>query len=226
MNRGEQWDPETDKIVARIDPPGKMEDYYDMVEVWRKLDCGRKDPPQLSQKEMEVLFLEAANEICDEGKMDPAYAYAFKHTGLVPRPAGRIMSIKECKRRKGVWNSAIDEYIELGTDTRSREEIEVTAKLGINLGAFLPRCERIGCNNKAAWKDNESVKFRRCGKCKSAVYCSAECQKTAWNSVHKEKCGLPGHREQTAPAQDALDVFLKVRFNEKLGLPVDFPWPW
>jgi len=136
------------------------------------------------------------------------------------------MSAKECKLRRDAWNKCIDDYIALGTDTRSQEEIELTVKLGINLGAYLPKCERKGCPNRAAWKDQDSIKFRRCGKCKCTVYCSSECQKRAWTESHKEKCGAPAYRGQPSPAQDAIDLVLKPRFNEKLGLPTDFPWPW
>jgi hypothetical protein len=88
---------------------------------------------------------------------------------LLARPAGRLMSAKECKLRRDAWNKCIDDYIALGTDTRSQEEIELTVKLGINLGAYLPKCERKGCPNRAAWKDQDSIKFRRCGKCKCVI---------------------------------------------------------
>jgi hypothetical protein len=98
----------------------------------------------------------------------------YKNVALIPlvRPAGRLMSAMECKLRRDAWNKCVDEYIEKGVDTRSREEIELTVKLGINLGAYLPKCERKGCPNRAAWKDRDSIKFRRCGKCKCVNYFS------------------------------------------------------
>jgi Ankyrin repeat len=85
MNTGEQWDPKTNKIITREDPQRNIEDFYDLMELWRAFDGLRIDPPQFSKKEMDKLLLTSANELRDEGKMDPAYAHAFNRTGLLPR---------------------------------------------------------------------------------------------------------------------------------------------
>ena len=46
-------------------------------------------------------------------------------------------------------------------------------------------CTWIGCEKK---QKNEDIKFKVCGGCKMAYYCSKSCQKRAWNSKHRNIC--------------------------------------
>ena len=50
-------------------------------------------------------------------------------------------------------------------------------------------------------KKSEAADFERlkvCGRCKDALYCSSECQKSDWKA-HKPQCGTPDPDMQTSP---------------------------
>ncbi|KAJ6543813.1 hypothetical protein B0H10DRAFT_2134097 [Mycena sp. CBHHK59/15] len=47
--------------------------------------------------------------------------------------------------------------------------------------------------------ESKDVKFQRCGSCKKVLYCSKECQKTAW-SGHKPMCNIQGTNRKAVRA--------------------------
>ena len=44
-------------------------------------------------------------------------------------------------------------------------------------------------------KKSEDVKLKTCGRCKMVYYCSKDCARAAWKSIHKKACRAPGQVE-------------------------------
>jgi MYND finger len=63
-----------------------------------------------------------------------------------------------------------------------------SSHIGRHASALLPFC--LACNISADMLASEGRKLLRCTGCKSATYCSAECQKQHWKSSHKHQCPL------------------------------------
>ncbi|KAJ3523184.1 hypothetical protein NM688_g8767 [Phlebia brevispora] len=148
------------------------------------------------------------------GLVDPAYAYALHKNNFHPRPQGRTLDKKYLKTRQTAWNSAVDEYIELGIDKRPRSVIERGAKVGLSLGALYRVCENPECGKV---EGDGHTTLRVCSKCKISVFCSTACQAKMWPQ-HKEECGSPHHREQLLLSQHNLfegaRPVVAAKFNE------------
>ncbi|KAJ6595682.1 hypothetical protein DFH09DRAFT_1357603 [Mycena vulgaris] len=131
--------------------------------------------------------------------VDPAYAAACKETMLALSPAAaRAIPQTEWVKAMTTWNEAVDKYIASGVDDRSPEIIEAAGKTGLAGGPFYRRCEAAGC----AGIESISTTFPQCSGCKTAVYCSPSCQKSAWKA-HKSACYAGTVQAQMLPSQAA-----------------------
>lgn len=119
-----------------------------------------------------------------QGLMDPAFAYAMERAGFVPqyaswipdgpfahshaltccvdRPQGRRTSHQMRKDMQGTWNKLVDEYIHLGDDARSVEDIERAAKISGGNGAYFRTCGGADCKKS----EGRNVSFSYCAGCK------------------------------------------------------------
>ncbi|CAA7262693.1 unnamed protein product [Cyclocybe aegerita] len=145
---------------------------------------------------------EFGKRVTEQGLVDPAFGYAMcRYPDRVPLPVDRtVRSRQVMEGRHAIWNSLVDEYIALGTDSRSAFEIARAAKVGTWGGAYIRQCEGENCD-KVEQKDVE--KLQQCIKCQMAVYCGRECQKSAW-PTHKKVCSTPAQRPQLLPSQMAV----------------------
>ncbi|KAJ7116317.1 hypothetical protein C8R44DRAFT_627700, partial [Mycena epipterygia] len=146
-----------------------------------------------------------AQELLEEGLIDPAFAYALSRVDFAPRPQSRMCSRYLSESRQKRWNALIDEYIATKGDRRSKHMIERAAKIGTWNGALIRMCEGPDCG-KFEGAEVETLKL--CSKCKISVYCSSSCQKSAWKT-HKTECGKDGQHEQSLPSQDSVAQHLK-----------------
>jgi hypothetical protein len=73
------------------------------------------------------------------------------------------MTKGDCLEVQALWNEAVDEYISLGKDKRSKEVIERAAKIGQSNGALYRVCEGVACNN---FEGCGGTKLRLCSRCK------------------------------------------------------------
>ncbi|KAJ7147171.1 hypothetical protein C8R43DRAFT_543572 [Mycena crocata] len=48
--------------------------------------------------------------------------------------------------------------------------------------------------------ENKKIKFRRCGACQKAAYCSVDCQKKDWKN-HKTRCHLQAQNREALPTR-------------------------
>ncbi|KAJ7288206.1 hypothetical protein C8J57DRAFT_1459819 [Mycena rebaudengoi] len=136
-------------------------------------------------------------------------------TRVIPSGRGRTMPKSKCLQAQEVitedyiliwnsyetrqsWNTAIDEYVQNGTDPRPRLEIKKAAKISVSLRPLYASCEADGCQ-KMAGVDIE--KLSRCSRCKyrSLQYnCDVEKEftlelphKSAKRARPKQRCGFP-----------------------------------
>ncbi|KAJ6473641.1 hypothetical protein C8R47DRAFT_1145096 [Mycena vitilis] len=132
------------------------------------------------------------------GKIDRAFAKAAEKTGYLRRPGWHEVDSKlDGKLSVSKWNQAVDDYITSGVDYRGRRIIENAAKIGSTGGPLFRRCEANGCPNV---EGRESVQLLLCSGCKTAVYCSKNCQKHTWAS-HKLSCRSGTVNVQALPSQ-------------------------
>jgi hypothetical protein len=61
------------------------------------------------------------------------------------------------------WNAQVDSYIASGVDSRTKEQIELGAKIGPDHGPLHRRCEGVGCNKL---EGRDETKMNTCGKCR------------------------------------------------------------
>ncbi|KAJ7754504.1 hypothetical protein B0H16DRAFT_1418206 [Mycena metata] len=150
-------------------------------------------------------WLEKPNEIVlkilvQKRRIDPAYVAACKTTQIAPSPSAiRAIPKPQWLQSMKTWNSAVDAYIASGVDHRAPETIEAAAKIGYAGGPLWCKCEGEGCS-KMESRDAEA--FPRCSGCKTAVYCSHNCQKSAWKA-HKTACRAGDVKAQLLPSQEA-----------------------
>ncbi|KIJ67895.1 hypothetical protein HYDPIDRAFT_25356 [Hydnomerulius pinastri MD-312] len=145
-------------------------------------------------------------DLCKEmgTELDPAYDYALWRVDFNPVPLGRLTPKLYAIKKQEDWNVEVDKYIASGVDPRPREEIELAAKIGPNNGALYWHCEGVGCT-KVEGRDVQ--KLHVCAKCKLSVYCSRECQTTAWKN-HKGVCGSSEQQGQALPSQVQMMRFM------------------
>ncbi|KAL4425770.1 hypothetical protein ABPG75_009786 [Micractinium tetrahymenae] len=132
-------------------------------------------------KEMTARLLVPLREA---GLIDPAFYYAAEKVDFLLRghwPEATLPRIEMLKRKEEV-NSAVDEYIALGTDPRPALEIERAAKIAVDGGPLFRRCAGCGVY-ETAWGEHKA-----CAACKSVCYCGRECQVEHWKAGHKRVC--------------------------------------
>ncbi|KAH9928402.1 uncharacterized protein B0H18DRAFT_1001147, partial [Fomitopsis serialis] len=123
------------------------------------------------------------NDTMSEQKADPAFRHVLSKYLVLPRPMNKRYTKNLVKTLSDNWNAAVDEYIALGTDSRSVLEIEQAAKFDSDFGPMWKSCEAPGCTAI----ERPGVKMKCCSGCKTTYYCSAKCQKTDWKK-HKAEC--------------------------------------
>ncbi|KAJ7664280.1 hypothetical protein B0H17DRAFT_1336711 [Mycena rosella] len=133
--------------------------------------------------------------------IEPAYAAAARQAMLTPSPASAAAMPKtEWIKVMETWNDAVDAYIAFDAAERPPEIIEAAAKIGLTGGPLYRKCEGAGCANTESSKSAEA--FSCCSGCKTAVYCSRSCQKSAWRA-HKQACRARNVQPQLLPSQEA-----------------------
>ncbi|KDQ11942.1 hypothetical protein BOTBODRAFT_432510 [Botryobasidium botryosum FD-172 SS1] len=148
------------------------------------------------------------------GRIDPAYFYACKQVDFFPRPYARKHSKLLCEDMQLRWNAAVDKYILRGGDSRSRFEIERAAKIGRWNGALIQTCEGVGCTKV---ENVEGTVLRKCSRCKISVYCSQQCQRSAW-PAHKAICLSDDQHEQMLPSQLVVKTIADAPFKDPAGV--------
>lgn len=82
---------------------------------------------------------------------------------LVISPWNGEISKIEAQTRVAIWNTLVDKYILNEYDSRSRLEIEIEAKIGLDGGPLFKQCEAKGCTNVEG-RDINKLKY--CSGCK------------------------------------------------------------
>ncbi|KZP33764.1 hypothetical protein FIBSPDRAFT_1035767 [Athelia psychrophila] len=154
---------------------------------------------------------EVANKLESQGHIDAAFAYAIRKVHLFPRPVGQSISKRDSLDTQYAWNKVIDQYIDLNTDPRSRDQIERAAKIGRECGALYRACDGPNCQTT---EGPNLPKLKKCSKCKVGVYCSQECQLRSWRLTHKAECNQPGQTEQALPSQKAIAKYVSSEIKE------------
>nr|GAT55884.1 predicted protein [Mycena chlorophos] len=72
-----------------------------------------------------------------------------------------------------------------------------------------------GCDNPTCLKIMPSANFKCCGGCRKMLYCSAECQKAAWRSGHKQYCASRLKNAQQIPLSRKEKSFLRALANHE-----------
>ncbi|KAF7343341.1 Calcium uniporter protein 5, mitochondrial [Mycena venus] len=159
-------------------------------------------------------------ELEENGEIDPAYAAVGLKVHFSPMcpQVAHTMSRSELMGTIRLWNAAVDEYIASGVDSRPAEVIENATKVGTTGGPLHRRCEAAGC---PSIEFRNGAKLSVCSGCKKAVYCSHNCQKSAWR-VHKKACRAGKVLAQMLPSQEAYAKQLDLGFREiASALPSD-----
>ncbi|TDL24191.1 hypothetical protein BD410DRAFT_838248 [Rickenella mellea] len=150
-------------------------------------------------------LLSQVDSVVQRNLIDPAFAYAVKSVGWVPKPlGGPVYSKTQMEFRAGLFNDFVDEYIGQGTDKRPKLEIERAAKMRPSCGALYKVCEAKQCDLQ---EGGDIAPFKRCGKCRLTFYCSSDCQKADWKH-HKKICGSHGQVELPLPSQQAFERYI------------------
>ncbi|KAG6906511.1 hypothetical protein DXG01_013538 [Tephrocybe rancida] len=177
-----------------------------------------QDPYALSEPAASRFLHSLIISLKPRNAIDPAFEFALKEVLFLPRPFGRMCSKNALEAAERQWNAAVDKYISSSAaGTRSADDIERAAKIDRSGGALYKACEGANCERS---ESRGSPKFRVCSKCKMSVYCSRECQTSAWKA-HKIICGDPDQREQALPSQIAIEEFLNNE-GEDITLPANF----
>ncbi|ESK90217.1 hypothetical protein Moror_7722 [Moniliophthora roreri MCA 2997] len=163
----------------------------------------RNQTMEMVQREKVTYFRQVLNVMGREDEVDEAFWYALDKVDFFPRPWEKQLSKVECRKRMTEWNDAVEEYITTQRDPRSRIDIEVEAKIGMDGGPLYKFCYAEDCDN-AEKRDVESL--RRCGGCGLVWYCSKECQKKSWKEEgHKSECKGGAVRAQQSHSQWAME---------------------
>ncbi|KLO16014.1 hypothetical protein SCHPADRAFT_232358 [Schizopora paradoxa] len=76
-------------------------------------------------------------------------------------------------------------------------------------GKFSATCNRTGCN-----KREHEVRFIRCAGCRLAIYCSKECRKMDWNTIHRNGCAISYVPEDEHVRQRDLQCAMSILASE------------
>ncbi|KAJ7709495.1 hypothetical protein B0H17DRAFT_1190700 [Mycena rosella] len=140
-------------------------------------------------------------DLSKKRQIDPAYVAACKKTMVTPSPTAlRAVPKPNCIKMAKQWNIAVDTYIASGVDLRASGIIEAAAKIGPAGGPLYRKCEAAGCA-KIEGSDSANA-FPYCSGCKTTVYCSHDCQKSAWKT-HKSACRAGNVEAQMLSSQEA-----------------------
>lgn len=81
---------------------------------------------------------------------------------LLCRPQRSSLSRLVRRNAQSRWNGYVDEYVQLGKDPRSAEDIAKAAKISSGNGAYFKTCQAPNCGKI----EGSSSLFKRCSKCK------------------------------------------------------------
>ncbi|KAF9061257.1 hypothetical protein BDP27DRAFT_1429141 [Rhodocollybia butyracea] len=194
--------PETQQTMAEFGVDGKIMD--ELVAKYNKDAAMLICDPRFRESSGELIEMACK----EDERVDPAFAWTYLQLRFFPSPQGRSTSKKWCLTKQREWNLTVDKYIALGTDARSKLDIECAAKIGHSLGPLHKTCEAVGCG-KVEGKDVK--KLLTCSKCQMSYYCSPDCQKLSWKE-HKKLCGTGVHQgEAPLPSQTVIEDFVLKR---------------
>lgn len=108
-------------------------------------------------------------------------------------PAIRSTVTEQLRRKFGkFWlDAVVEEAADEAQCKTSRETTMSLLRLNHDLAIdedSLARCGNSDCHKLQLNKGD----FKKCARCKTVSYCSAECQKAHWKSGHKAECRAPG----------------------------------
>lgn len=87
---------------------------------------------------------------------------SWLYSRLLCRPQRGTLSRLVRQNAQSQWNSYIDEYIQLGKDPRTAEDIARAAKISSGNGAEFKTCQAPNCMKV----EGSSSQFKRCSNCK------------------------------------------------------------
>ncbi|KAF8844698.1 hypothetical protein BDN67DRAFT_1007867 [Paxillus ammoniavirescens] len=97
-------------------------------------------------------------------EIDLAFKYALRHVDFSPIPMGSSSTRNaDTIKQQEDWNAQVDSYIASGVDSRTKEQIELEAKIGPDHGPLHRRCEGVGCNKL---EGRDEARMNTCGKCR------------------------------------------------------------
>ncbi|KAF8958573.1 hypothetical protein BDZ97DRAFT_1841390 [Flammula alnicola] len=186
----EHWDPSLRRILQNYDVLAGVDP--DLRQHFERLQTSGIIGSLLRQLQPDDPT-EFGKMMLERGIVDPAFGYGMVHFGI----------------HQARWNKLIDDYIALGTDTRSKFEIERAAKIGSWGGPLIRKCEGKGCEK---YEFRDVPKLSLCTKCKTSAYCGRDCQTSDW-PTHKKVCGKSDQKDLMLPSQEAIHNYNMFSMN-------------
>lgn len=163
-----------------------MVDKQNLLEEQSTNGVGRSKRKKADEEKTRRTTIKYVEELSERGVVDPAFAFALKHAGDLPRyvislcsselsPTSRVsrpgkkLDPRVAEITQLEWNGFVDEYIRSGVDSRDPVLIERCAKINLTGGALYRQCEGPGCTK---WEGEELVTLRLCSKCKIVGDCT------------------------------------------------------
>ncbi|KAJ7167311.1 hypothetical protein C8R43DRAFT_877406 [Mycena crocata] len=195
----ERWDPHL-AFLERVAIPRitTVPEYQNMGgKLYMNMPFEERQKEQRAHLDDSHLLLQ---KLAKSGRVDPGFAAAGAAVRFQPLLwvlHSATMSKVELNNAVQLWNEAVDVYIASKVDGRTRQAIENAAKVGPAGGPLHRRCEAAGCTKL---EHRNGVKLLRCAGCNTTMYCSLDCQKSAW-AGHKLACKSGEAKVQLLPSQ-------------------------
>ncbi|KAH9838290.1 uncharacterized protein C8Q71DRAFT_722513 [Rhodofomes roseus] len=205
----EQWNNELGRMtvlqLCEAEAEGQAPTYVSFRSHTPGVPSGLIWPDTGKKKSWELLIMAIEyNDTQSEEKADPAFRAAALISEYLPLPGVDWGSKVWGKEVASFWNRTVDDYIALGTDTRSKSNIGRAAKLDPFFLPLWKRCEATGCTKI----DRPGLTMKRCRGCQRIFYCGPMCQKAHWKE-HKPACQRGDHPLQLLRSQTIYKTIIK-----------------
>ncbi|TFY55306.1 hypothetical protein EVJ58_g8325 [Rhodofomes roseus] len=192
-------------VLCEAEAEGQAPTYVSFRSHTPGVPSGQIWPDTGKKKSWELLIMAIEyNDTQSEEKADPAFRAAALISEYLPLPGVDWGSKVWGKEVASFWNRIVDDYIALGTDTRSKSNIGRAAKLDPFFLPLWKRCEATGCTKI----DRPGLTMKRCRGCQRIFYCGPMCQKAHWKE-HKPACQRGDHPLQLLRSQTIYKTILK-----------------